>query len=119
MMLLLNTADVLTFVSIREVHTMATIDTGIANAPHTGFAGLSGVLLQTGASEIIECDAAFSSIQTRLYLQRETLRFFRFRHTFKTANKTGVLTVLSRVLWWIHFLHSAVLNSPLDTRPHK
>lgn len=54
---------------------MTTMDTRITDTPHPGFTGLPGVFLWTRTGEIVECDGAFSSIQTRLPLRRETLRF--------------------------------------------
>ena len=52
---------------------MATIDTRTAYTPNAFFAGLSGVFRRTGARKIVECDGAFSSVLTRLYLQSEAL----------------------------------------------
>ena len=63
---------VLTFISIRKVHTMAAIDTRITNTPDMCFAGLPRVFCRTRASKIVENDKAFSSILTRLDLQWES-----------------------------------------------
>lgn len=64
-----NAGD-LTFISIREVHALTATDTRITDTPHSGFTHLASVVHWTGASKIIKCDRAFSSIQTRLHLQK-------------------------------------------------
>lgn len=63
-------ADDLTFISVRQVHTLTASDTRITDAPHSGLTRLASVVHWTGAREVVKRDRAFSSIQTRLRLQR-------------------------------------------------
>lgn len=66
-----NSSDqVLTFISIRHVHTLATHDTWIASTPHPNITCLSNIVEWTGTDEVIPLDHAFSSIQAWSPLQK-------------------------------------------------
>lgn len=72
---------------------MAAVDTGTTDTPHTCFTGLPRVFLWARTREIVECDGAFSSILTRLHLQRGAVGHSKFRP--QTVLKRQSFNVLS------------------------
>lgn len=86
-----NAGD-LTFISIREVHTLSTTDTRITDAPHSGFTHLASVVHWTGAGEVIECDRALASIQTRLHLRKRAKCSFNVNQWWEQSRSLLSLT---------------------------
>ena len=70
-----NPKCVLTFISIQEVHTLASVDTRVADTPHSCRAGLPHVVLWTGAREVVEGDGAAPFVFTWLHLKKKKLYF--------------------------------------------